>query len=283
MRVWVSRRLHREGRPMSRYDCRAQGCEWRAGEEEPRVDLVAHAQEAGHWLCVVCALSLRPDEPLTCARCLARVREHLSEIVEKYALLPGVMVGGLYGEPGAPKGEGQVSTERPLPGGDTLALLSGGSAGKSGAFGYVLPNGERDYSHAADELPGDPQSVAWELARWEDDWRLMRGEPAATKAATVSSAAGYLEVRSLWASNTHPAFDEFAADLRKLRGRLRATVGIREQHDYGAPCFEPGCGERLERQWTGVASEEGDVWACPKCGEQYTYRRYWQEVRQAAS
>lgn len=230
-------------------------------------DLAEHATDARHPLCICCCRSLRHDEPRTCERCITRAREHLSVIVDCYALLPSLT---RYPASGLSRGvSGPRSDEQPIPGGEVTVLLAGGSEG-SWAAGEV---------HAADHHPGDPPSVAFELARWEDDWRSHRGDPAADGPATVTASAGYLEVHTRWSANTHPAFDEYMSDLRKLRGKLEAVTGLTKapiRNPSNVPCFD--CGEKeLVREWT----EQGfdDQWQCRACHRRYDHGSYWLAMR----
>lgn len=255
---------------MSRYACRR--CDWRPEGDEPRDQLAAHAIDAAHPLCVVCGLSLHPDDPkLACETCLTDARANLAEIVELTATLPEVMADAAYGMPSAPR-NGARSDEQALPGGDGLVMLAGGSAGLTGLRAMLA--GQEPPEDARDS---DPVSVAYELSRWEDDWRLTRGEPAAESAATVVGAAGYLEVHTRWAANEHLAFDEFAGDLRKLLVRLRSVTGRIDRPETGAPCFD--CGTVLCRDWTDAGLSEH--WRCPCCRRVYEDAEYWLAVRAA--
>ena len=254
---------------MSRFACHR--CDFRPEGEFAHEQLVAHSHGAEHPLCIVCALSLHRDEQQTCETCITATRATLAEIVELYALLPETMTEGAYGQPAAPR-NGARGSETPMPGGDALVMLGPGSRGHE-VVAAIL----RGEDVADEERAGDVQSVAWELARWEDDWRLTRGEPAAEGPATVLGAAGYLEVKARWAGNEHPAFDEFAGDLRKLAARLRSVTGHAERPETGAPCFD--CGTTLRREWTDAGL--ADHWRCPVCHRVYEDAEYWLAVRAA--
>lgn len=296
---------------MTRYDCRR--CKWvpDPDAESSRGQLLGHARETGHPLCILCSAPLPWDRPMTCLPCLADVRRALAELVQLYALLPAAMLGGAYGEPAKPRSDG--SGESGFPGGDHLVMLAGGSRA-----------GEQVWNDEAERVE-DPQSVAFELSRWEDDWRLTRREPAATGAATVSGAADYLGSRLGWAADHHEAFDEFGADVRRLLSRLRTATATDDRPETGAPCFD--CGATLERvrkpakscrherpsqslldvplpagvfgplrlestedrderlaAWveSHARCELGgleDVWRCPRCRRQYSDPEYWLAVR----
>lgn len=249
---------------MTRWACRR--CDWTPEPEggAGRGQLVGHRVESGHPLCILCATSLPDDRPLTCLPCLADVRRSLAALVDLYALLPAAMMGGAYGEPSKPRSDGG---EPAFPGGDALVMLAGGSRGLE----------QLRSDDPEPEIPGDPESVAFELGRWEDDWRLTRGEPAATGVGTVAGAAGYLEVRMGWAADRHLAFDEFAGDVRRLLSRLRTATATDDRPEVGAPCFEGDCGGTLHRAWTETGLSED--WSCPRCRRVYEPAAYWLAVR----
>jgi hypothetical protein len=206
-------------------------CDWQPeGDDTARDDLIQHARDADHPLCLLGVHSLTEFEPACCERCLDRTRDLLRRCVTLYALLPlelGHAAAQVY-DRGSRSADGP-----PLPGGAALVMLSPGSPG---AFGSALT-----------ESDADPVSVAHALATWQDDWLHTRREPAATEPATVIGAAGYLERRMRWAANNHPAFDEFASDLRRIVARLEAEVHASPRLATArASCF---CGGRLVRDW----------------------------------
>lgn len=157
--------------------------------------------------------------------------------------------------------------------------------------------------YGRDDLDGDALSVSHELGQWEDDWRRMRGEPAAPGPAFVSTAVEYLTVNVSWAASRHPAFREFADDMRRLRWMLEAvTRTVDRPVRASAPCFElrPAtdpdeeessriCGGVLERHY--LAPESGgppsaspahglqDDWVCRRCKRVYDQAGYWLAVR----
>lgn len=255
---------------MSRYDCRR--CDWRpySGDDAPgpASQLADHAAETGHLACIVCGASLSLEDRQTCADCIALTRSRLAEIVELYALLPGELGHATATPPDA--AGGSHSDETRLPGGDALAMLAPGSAGRSQIRGVPLRNGTRSVEHEADEYHDDPASVAFELARTEDDWRHTRREPAGGP-ATVTSAAGYLNARLGWAAAYHPAFDEFATDVRNLHRRLKDITGNSDRPQVGVPCFD--CGADLLREY-GQES-----YRCPRCRREYEAAEYMLAVR----
>lgn len=302
---------------MTHWTCRRCDWEPVAGEGSPRSQLLEHRVESGHPLCVLCSTSLPGDRPMTCLPCLAEVRQSLVRVVELYALLRPAMLGGAFGEPGKPRSDGGGSRERALPGGDVLVLSGPGALGPSGLGAprrwvplwrclrcgtgghedrgrhLLETHGSTAWTTVGDlfadddgrwvdvegpaEQPGDPESVAFELCRWEDDWRQVRGEPAAETVGTVASAAGYLERRMGWAADEHLAFDEFAEDVRRLLTRLRTATATDDHPEAGAPCFEEGCGGTLVREWTEQGLSES--WRCPRCRRVYEPAAYWLAVK----
>lgn len=230
-----------------------------------------HAAEAGHVLCCACGGSLPNDQPQTCLPCIHDVRARLATIVSLYALLPTCL--GYPKSPRMDTSPASGSDETPIPGGNALVMLAGGSGGRSQIRGVLLPNGERSDEHQEDEWETDAPSVAFELSRWEDEWRVVRGEAAAQQAATVTGASGYLSARMTWAADHHPAFDEFSSDLRHMLSRLRTITATDDRPERGAPCFEFGCGALLERR----SGEES--YTCPRCRRVYDSASYWLAVR----
>lgn len=271
-----------------KYACRR--CNWRADRDDPTpasVQLAEHATDSGHPACVVCGLSLEVQELQTCTECVATVRQALASIVDLYAQLPGEL-GHPTAAPPDPAGAAH-SDETTLPGGNALAMLSPGSEGRlwrgkrrvsrldgtPWQAAQTVRNATKDRPteplEANDNHPTDPPSVAFELSQWEDDWRSTRGEPAADVEPTVSGVVAYLSPNVGWASMYHPAFDEFAADVRALLRKLQDVVGASERPQVGVPCFD--CGADLHRQY-GT-----DHYTCPRCRRLYTDAEYWLAVR----
>lgn len=258
---------------------RCARCEFEASDEEP---LAVHAIGSGHPLCCICLRSLTDREPRVCERCLSDAQALLSGVVTMWGELESDL-----GTPVAPKwGQGARTDDgKPLPGGDRLVLLAGGSAGLT--------------DDAVTALDADPPSVAFELAWWALGWADLRGEPAmllVTSATmrTVLKAAGYLETRMRWASVSHPRFGDFHADLKRLHAHLEhATARDLPRDDTGTRCLD--CRASLVRLYdrrTGLAEE---MVTCTGCRRAYTPAGYalaqaeelraraeWVTVRRAA-
>lgn len=218
--------------------------------------------------CIVCNRDLdQRDGPQTCIRCLGRVRSSLTGIVDAYALLPAELIeaGGTSFEP-IPTGP----AESRILGGDALVLLAPGSEGAHWARGDW-----HDKPPVNDNLPSDPQPPLAVLAGWEDDWRSILGLPAAGP-ATMATVTRFLHDHLGWAAQHHPAFDEFATDVYRLRVRLEQVTKTSHAPVRGIGC--PECGETLIRRYAdpdpcpngcphdGPGHDQGglrDGWQCP--------------------
>lgn len=232
------------------------------------MELAEHSAEASHPLCIICQQSLPLMQRQTCIVCSARTRKDLDLIDTMYMMLPE-QLGRLPSGGAAMMAPGHDDGP-PLPGGDALALLGPGSSGRSQVSGVRVAGGLMDDSHGYDEWPGDPQSAAWELARWEDNWRIIRGEPGAKDAANVAGSRVYLSNRLTWAADHHPEFDTFAHDVYRLRSRLERVTGMDDTPERGVPCLD--CAATLLRVWTdnGLADE----WTCPRCRRAYSHAEH---------
>jgi len=226
-------------------------------EQRPREQLLEHADQAGHPLCVVCQRSITHSEIQTCEPCLTQARTLLSGIVMMWAELPR-HIGNLCGTSYDSDRPGGVDGE-PLPGGDALVLAGPGGSGQTGRrlTAMELLDGKIQHldgrEHAVDNKPTDPSSVAQVLISWEDDWRHIHGEPAAllpgaSLSKVTRAASRYLDTHCRWAANNHDAFDEFASDLRHLHTRLERVTGRESRQPRAeAECFDCGA-DALVRQ-----------------------------------
>lgn len=189
-------------------------CDYRAE------DLREHAQEAKHWLCIVCYRSLRLDETQTCQHCVTRCRGFLAGIGDDYAMLPDVAEHAGY-------------RSLPIPGGDAMVMAADG-------------NLDGHYTACDDPKFHDPNSVLAVLELNERDWRLEFGHGPAENIATVSGCLAYLEQWMWLAARTHPGFDDFYREMRTLRTTLAwRTTTIDAPEGLPASCFD--CGGDLIR------------------------------------
>jgi hypothetical protein len=205
--------------------------------------------------CIVCTHADVTTQ--TCDPCISWVRRTLIRVEQLYALLPYELAGragaSLPMDPSGIHGE----TE-PMPGGDVLVMLGPGST--------------RWHTEHV-----DVDSVLGVLERWDTDWRITLGEPAATEPATVTGCSLYLLRRLTKAAQEHHAFDEFADDIRRLHDRLELALRVNPQRSP-VPCIT--CGHRrLERP---APRDDGRAfeWQCGRCHRNYTDADYWMAMRQ---
>lgn len=221
--------------------------------------------------CVLCARPLAEDEPQTCRRCAGRVLGDLAWVERLHPLL-SVELAGRVGAGRTAPGSGDG-----LPMGDLLSLLGPGAN-----------------VACRDAQPDDAPSVVGTLAGWEDDWRQTRGLPGAPGPATVESASAFLRANNGWAAQRHPAYHDFAAEVRDLLGRIKAALRLTDTPVVTpVHCIEtlpaddgPGtvCGGRLVRDYDpprpcshGGAHRSGcdqgglrDQGRCEDCGRLYS-------------
>lgn len=231
------------------------------------------ADQLPQRLCICCQRArLEPTQPQTCHRCVGDTRRWLTNIVTLYAALAASFDGyprrHTSGVRDTPRGGGDA-----LPGGDRLTLLAYGSDGG---------NADEGSRHDVDDAP----SVVWELERWEADWRHVQGLAAATTPATVTNTSGWLLAHLTWASQHHPAFDDFHHDMRRLHRQLEQATSSGEQaHRTRTPCLH--CGAQLVRYWRdpkfpgdpdGGLADEAD---CPHCHRHYDERQFIEARKQA--
>lgn len=237
-----------------------------------------HATEHGHPLCARCRRSLRLDEANACHVCIDRLRQNLADLIDAYERLPEAaqQVGGSRHTP---------------PGGQFLYLAGPGSDGLTGLTGARLSIGGVDDSHAADELPADPPSIAHELGSLEQDWRRAFGHPAAGPPpqppslglkrnprgylnGMVRQSVAYLQKHAAWCATAYPdGFVEAAETVWQLRRRLYGALGLLEPRQVQASCLHcatVGGESRLE---------QGDAWWCPRCGGSWSPGEYFQALR----
>jgi hypothetical protein len=118
-------------------------------------------------------------------------------------------------------------------------------------------NGWLAYGPSGDQV-GDP-SVASVLDSWARDWQTYAW--ALLPSPTVSSLTQWLTERLEWACDSHPAVDDFAAELRELTSRVRSAAGLtrpRAELKLGVPCRE--CEKVTLYRWPG-----SDYVECGSC------------------
>jgi hypothetical protein len=198
---------------------------------------------------------LREYETRTCARCVAVARSNLIAIERDYTLLEAEMLARV-GAATPPDPTGRHGDQEPMLGGDILVMLGPGSA-------------------AWHSDPVDVDSVLGVLERWERDWRITFGEPAADKPATINRVALYLLRRLQKAAAEHPAFDEFHQDVRIMKSWLEMALRNGPQRTH-VPCIR--CGRRaLERAMPRPDGREVE-WVCSSCHQTYSKAEWYVAV-----
>ena len=255
-------------------------CTWQPdpdGDTSAREQLRAHALDWQHPLCCVCGRSLPDTHPQACEPCTVDTQQTLAAVLHLWTELPREL-GHPKATPLDRDGRGG-SEEHALPGGTVLALLAPGGTGQQPR--RLTPTdrqrGLTGLEHAVDNQADSTPSVAWTLTTHEDDWRHTRGEPAAdgggSTVQVVRAAHGYLERHGRWAATSHPAYAEYATDLRELLVRLEVATGrVRRPVRAGAACFD--CSGALVRPVDSDGLEVEDVVRCRQCGSSYSGARY---------
>lgn len=218
--------------------------------------------------CLTCPRPLEDDEPRICSRCHIRARHQLMDVVDLYAALPdnlAVLTGATFSNHGI-----RSTAETPVVGGDALVMAA------SGNNGSVTSSRRGDRSHALDQWPTDPPSIAAVLGAWEDTFRAYRNERPAPTDPTVTSASDYLLGHLRWATFELEDWEDFARDVQQLRSRLKAVTGDSDRPERTqARCFD--CDSWIVRPWTD--SGLSDEWVCDGCGREYEEHTYMLAIR----
>lgn len=209
--------------------------------------------------CCVCP-QLRPGEPRiyeraqACEGCRSRLRSLLAELLEAYSQLE-LVKGSTAGA--------KVSGSRtpPLP----LAVT---------ALDLTMPARVCAVHDADGDQVGHP-GVASVLDSWARDWQTYR--PELLPSPNVSSLTGWLTDRLEWACDSHPAIDDFAAELRSLVGVVRAAAGLtrpKAEVKFGVPCRD--CEKVTLFRWPG--SDYVECGSCPVLMTPEDYLRWTQLI-----
>lgn len=227
----------------------------RCNYQGTRAELREHAAAAGHDRCIICTLGLAVVERQTCSECANSVRDDLDAVARAFAHLERVIGEAAY--------RGIAWTQ--------LAMSGDGA---------VTGGGEDDHVRYHDPLP--PVAV---LEAAEREWRAEfghgrptyphLGHPDRQARQVVRDAIGYLKDWHSLAARTHPGFDDYAAEIRTLRGQLEHAVGLADDPEPAAPCFL--CGGDLIRRYTDTGLSDDRV--CRKCAAVYEPKDYWFALR----
>lgn len=266
-----------------------------------------HIEDCPERHCVCCRQRRHLDETQaqTCIHCLGQTRRDLYQILDLTALLP-TLIDGYPSRHGDTRGSTSRAAEPPLPGGDALALLAGGSDAHTQIAGHWIPAHQApghwhkgtwidgawigDHyqlpDHALDEQPDDPPSALHELVRWDTDWRRQLGLPQPAGPDTITSVIASLRANLTWAAQHHDDYPAFTADITQLRRRLEQATGISDRPVTSpVPCL--GCGGRLTRHWrtpdsNGRNGGLADRWTCKQCRREYDDAEYYLAMREQA-
>lgn len=219
-------------------------------------------------LCAIC--QRRPYERIqVCQADRTRLPLVVRDVVTFWSQLPEALERG--------QGEGQkVSGSREAPVPLSLDAVDLSAQARNG-----------NSTTAAKEHPEDQvghPAVASILDQWVRDWRDEMAFAQSLPVPTVPKLARWLTDRMEWACDRHPAIDEFAAEMARLRAVLRGVLGLtepeavfcdgvvckacdryalyRSDDKYAAECDECGMlySEDEYREWVGLlAAEAGRV------------------------
>lgn len=111
-------------------------------------------------------------------------------------------------------------------------------------------------------------AVATILDQWVADWRDEMAFTQSLPVPTVPELARWLANRVEWACDRHPAVDEFAAEMGRLRAILRGVLGLSEspaEFCDGVVC------RKCDRY---ALYRESDYVECDHCGLLYSEAEY---------
>lgn len=205
-------------------------------------------------LCVIC--QKRPYERAqVCGPDRGRLPHVLDDIVDLFPRLAEVLARA--------QAVGQRvsgSREAPVPVSVDVVDLSG-RARNGNATAEAKENPEDQVGHI---------SVPSILDQWVRDWRDEMAFAQSLPLPTVPELARWLKDRLEWACDRHPAIDEFAAEMVKTRGVLRAIVDLSSTSGDDEYCDGVVC-KSCDRF---ALYRDGKYVECDHCGLLYTEAEY---------
>lgn len=222
-----------------------------------------------------CTGHLAAGVPLTCPRCIRKVRRNL-ELVEQLTAFADHVVSTehldsevtvLAGPAADPL---RVSEVRRYVRGHVQTMLDRGRVDDVEALRIL------------DSLPeDDPHHPYAVLGRWEMMLREDYDQPTRLK-VTVSRSRAYLDgMLGTIAQDAEQDFPLFAREISECRKHLETTLSLLRREERGAPC--PLCPEDLEaepkvykprlirRYDEADVSGANDLWLCPEVEEHWWY------------
>lgn len=203
------------------------------------------------------------------------VADHLYEVYDRC----GELLGVRHAEPLAPMGGAG-----PVPGESRRPRVSGSTPEPPaptplGALDLTLPAREASRAlYARGQLGLDPDQVgtlsaATILDTWVRDWRGTLWPDHTLPVPTVAALVGWLRLRVEDACDQHPAVDDFAAEIRELRGSLRGALGdVDAQPETDQ--FEGVACRRCDLRGV-LLRRPGDIYIeCGNCGLLYSDDEY---------
>ena len=234
-------------------DCDAHDCE--GCQPCPEAHCTARKGCTGH---------LDHAHPLTCPRCVGKVRADIREVVRL---------------------SGQLMDEAIEKGVDSEAANLAGPAADPEAWSWRrLAAWERgaDVTVLEDDDPHHPLAV---LGRWDFMLRADYDQPTALR-CTLERAADYLDGQlHRVAQDPEQDFALLASEVRACRGHLEDVLADGRRRETGAPCPACGVAPPLVKHYAHWCEREdctrehdrtgaGDHWQCPACKARWTEAEY---------
>jgi hypothetical protein len=202
--------------------------------------------------CVIC--QKRPYmRAQACNPCRDRLPRTLADIADLHAQLPAAIERD---QANAQRVTG--SREAPVPVNIDAVDLSAHARNATAT--------EEAKEHPEDQI--GQVAVASILDQWARDWRDEMAFAQSLPVPTVPELARFLANRCEWAADRHPAVDEFAAEMARLRAILRGVLGLSEppaEFCDGVVC------RKCDRY---ALYRESDYVECDHCGLLYSEAEY---------
>lgn len=127
----------------------------------------------------------------------------------------------------------------------------------------------RAYTSVEDEDPDEAWSAFQLLEFWSERWRREHGAEYDTR-PTISTEANFIRWALDWAWDHEPAWDDFAADVRRARVRLEDIVHAGKRVELSRIVC-PECESQPRLIVLRGTADDGsdDVWKCHVCRTRY--------------